>query len=77
MKDGIVDTVGKTISGVVVKKRDQPPRYQVYFIFADNSYFELYGEDIHGISYVREGGREAVSHYMMGGEVLLERHAAT
>jgi hypothetical protein len=36
--------VGKTISGVIVKEGDETPRSQVFLLFTDGTYYELYSD---------------------------------
>ena len=69
MRDAIEQIVGKTISGVVVKKRDTFPRSQVFILFSDNTYYELYGEVIKGAGGIDRGGLEAVLKYMPEAEI--------
>ena len=64
MKSGIEDIIGKQICGVMVKARPegQYPRMQVFLMFDDESYYELYGHDceIQGTSGVSMGGVDSV-----------------
>ena len=66
MKDGIRDVVGKTISGVVVKEADRLPRTQIFRLFTDGTYFEIYSGsgDISGAGGIDVGGIEKVRQYM-------------
>ncbi|MGE0594655.1 MAG: hypothetical protein AB7G23_08975 [Vicinamibacterales bacterium] len=66
MKDAIRDIVGKSIAGVVVKESDRPPRRQVFLVFSDGTYYELYSGsgDIKGAGGIDTGGLEAVRNYM-------------
>jgi hypothetical protein len=66
MKDGIRNIVGKTISGVVVKEADRLPRSQIYLLFSDGTYFEIYSGsgDMSGAGGVDVGGIEEVRRYM-------------
>jgi|CXWL01.1.fsa_nt_gi hypothetical protein len=66
MKDGIRNIVGKTISGVVVKEADRLPRSQIYLLFSDGTYFEIYSGsgDMSGAGGVDVGGIEKVRQYM-------------
>lgn len=74
MKDEIRQILGKTISGVIVKKREEHPRSQVFLVFSDGTYYELHGDHISGTGGVDRGGRDAVLRYMPGGEVSFEAH---
>lgn len=78
MKSGIEDIVGKHISGIMVKSRPvgQTPRMQVFLLFDDESYYELYSHDceIQGISGVRRGDIETVRSLMGDtAEIVLEK----
>lgn len=42
MKEEIKDIVGKTIKGVVVRESDKAPQSQVFLVFTDGTYYELY-----------------------------------
>ena len=66
MKDGIRQIVGKTISGVVVKEADRLPRMQVYLLFTDGTYFEIYSGsgDMSWASCLDVGSIERVREYM-------------
>lgn len=66
MKDGIRDVVGKTISGVVVKEADRLPRTQIFLLFTDGTYFEIYSGsgDISGAGGIDVGGIDKVRQYM-------------
>lgn len=80
MKDAIRRIVGRTIKGVVVKESDPRlghlPKTQVFLIFADDSYYELYGE-IRGAGGVDTGGIEDVRRYLSSTHhIVLEELAA-
>ncbi len=74
MKNAIRDIVGKTITGVVVKASDRAPRSQVFLVFSDGTYYELYSvSDIKGAGGIDTGGLEAVRNYMRAThEIVLE-----
>ncbi len=64
---GIELTAGKTIERVIVKKpRDanERPFIQVFFVFTDNTAYELYSSEIGFAGGLDKGGREAVIRYM-------------
>jgi len=44
MTGAISHILGKTISGVIVKEGDETPRGQVFLLFADGTYYELYSD---------------------------------
>lgn len=64
MKDGIQQTIGKTITGIVVgynARRD--PTNQVFLVFDDGTYFEFWGAQFSCASGVDRGGvAEAVDY---------------
>jgi hypothetical protein len=56
--------IGKRIKGVVVKESGDLPRVQVFLLFADDTYFEFYGNSITGCNDIDHGGLEAIKKYM-------------
>jgi len=66
MKDGIKEILGKTITGIIAKERTGVPQSQVFLVFSDNTYFELYCTDsvISGTGGLWEGGMDDVRKYM-------------
>lgn len=68
---GLEKIVGKEIIRVVVKERDNAPRWQLYLLFSDNTYFEIYSnEQFTATKDVDRGGIEDVRRYMDGIVVL-------
>jgi hypothetical protein len=68
IENAIPGILGKTITGVVVK-RDQltrSPASQVFLVFSDNTYFEIYAStgDITSTSSLSRGGMPEVRRYM-------------
>ena len=64
MKASIRDLIGKTISGIVVKQGG-PVRQQIFLLFSDDTYFEIYSND--GLNYsgaVCSGTADEVRAYM-------------
>lgn len=60
---GMYNIVGKTIERVIVKEADKPginPKMQVFLVFNDFTYFELWGEDIGTGDYTSTGDRDWV-----------------
>jgi hypothetical protein len=45
MKSHFKGIIGKTVSEVIVTESNDRPREQVFFVFTDGTYFELYGQD--------------------------------
>jgi hypothetical protein len=60
MRTYIEKIVGKQIANVIVTKSSRRPREQVYLIFSDGTYFELFGEDISCASGIDIGDVDAV-----------------
>jgi len=58
--------VGKRIKGVVIKEAYPSPDAQIFILFADNTYFEIYGGEMHGAKDVYKGGLDEVKSYMAG-----------
>jgi len=58
--------VGKTISGVLVKESDRLPRLQLFLIFEDDTYFEIYSQtgDMSGASRLSFGGGADARRYL-------------
>jgi hypothetical protein len=66
---GINQTLGKTITGIIVKEDvtgDGRPASQVFLLFSDNTYYELYTayDEISFTGGVDPGGRKEVTHYI-------------
>ena len=67
--EGIYQAVGKTIERVVIKEKvhgGNDPRNQVFLIFTDGTYYELYtsSEDMGFCGRVDTGDRDTVLRYM-------------
>lgn len=64
-KDGIGQIVGKTIKSVILSEdnRKNPPLNQIFLVFADGTYFEIYGEFFTGGTGLHPGGEEAAVKY--------------
>jgi len=56
------ELLDRKLYGVVVKKGSSEPRWQIYLVYEDDTYFEIYiGENDFSVSDgLREGGMEAV-----------------
>lgn len=60
---GIHEIVGKTIERVIIKRADKPgvyPETQIFLVFDDFSYFELWGESIDAGGNASVGDRDWV-----------------
>lgn len=71
MRNAIKCVVGKTISGVVFREGAKSPEAQVFLVFDDGTYYEIYGQSINGTAGVDKGGVEEVLAYLasFGGTV--------
>ncbi len=56
------EMLDRSLHGVIVKKGRSDPRWQIYFVFEDGTYFELYiGEHDFSVSDgLREGTMETI-----------------
>jgi len=65
IKDGIREIIGKTITGVLAKKSDGPPKAQLFLMFSDGTYYEIYSSvELSSCGGLDRGGREDVVQYM-------------
>lgn len=70
--------LGKRICGAVIKEGDGSPRMQIFLIFDDGTYYEIYSDvAINGIGGVYEGDIEFVRQYMPEHGITFEIHAET
>ena len=70
LREGISEIVGKRIKGLVAKKQGESPRTQVFLLFDDNTYIELYGTVTGEIQWHRgcdQGGLKEVENYVAQG----------
>lgn len=72
--------VGKTISGVIIKRGDTrrgSPSHQLFLIFDDDTSYEFWvsGEysELKGAAGLDKGGVEAVRNYMPGMKIIFEK----
>jgi hypothetical protein len=77
MKHEILGIIGKTIAGIVVNRAETSPRSQVFLIFSDGTYFELYVREsnthIEGATGLSAGGVAQIHHYLRDhGQIVLE-----
>ncbi len=55
--------IGKTISGFLCRKNKRPPELQLFLVFDDGTYFEMYGHgDLTGAKGLDRGTMEDVKH---------------
>ena len=67
MNDHIKDIVGRTIKGVVVKESSEDsPRMQIFLIFSDGYYFEIYNSfrQLTWTKGLNQGGLPEVRNYL-------------
>ncbi len=70
MREEISEIVGKRIIGLVAKKQDRAPRTQLFLMFDDGTYIELYGTCTGEIQWYRgcdKGGLKEVESYVEKG----------
>jgi hypothetical protein len=78
LKDVLPQLLGKRICGAVVKEGDRMPRMQVFLLFDDGTYYELYTDStIFGAGGVDQGDLEHVRRYMPEQRLVCECHAET
>ena len=64
---GLEKIVGKEISRIVLKERDKTPKWQLFLLFSDNTYFELYSDEPFATTKdVDRGGIDEVTRYLDG-----------
>jgi len=67
IKNELAGIVGKTLAGVIVKSCPTPPRSQLFLMFTDGTYYEIYAaEGLSTAGGVDRGGRKEVLDYMSG-----------
>ena len=71
LKDGLPQVLGKRICGAVVKEGDRLPRMQVFLIFDDDTYYEVYTD-----STIDLGTRSIRRENQMGAGHARVRHAS-
>lgn len=74
MKGAIRGIIGKEIEHVLVKAGPGSPRSQVFLVFTDGTYYELYccDDEIRGAGGLDPGGLEAARRYMPERDIVLE-----
>jgi hypothetical protein len=78
LKEALPQLLGKRICGAVVKEGDRMPRMQVFLIFDDDTYYEMYTDSsIFGTGGVDKGDIEHVRQYMPEHPIVFECHAET
>jgi len=61
MKTKIKKIIGKTIKGVAIGEGQRGPQSQIFIIFTDNTFYEIYSENhISVASGLKQGGINAV-----------------
>jgi hypothetical protein len=77
MKPTINEIIGKRIVGVIVKESDRWPKSQLFLLFDDNTYFELYStyDEIRGAGDIDKGGQAEIKELGKGShKIVLEFH---
>ena len=65
MKEGIKETIGKTIAGVVIAQNKQrAPHQQIFLVFDDETSYEIYGESFSCASGIYPRGMSGVIRYI-------------
>ena len=78
LKDVLPQLLGKQICGAVVKEGDRMPRMQVFLVFDDDTYYEMYTDStMFGTGGVDDGDIEHVRRYMPKQRIVFECHAET
>jgi len=74
MKEGIYEILGKRITGVIVKRAEESePRSQLFLLFDDNTYYEMYSNSaIIGTRGCVSGDRKNVINYLQSSERIIE-----
>jgi hypothetical protein len=70
LREEISEIVGKRITGLVAKKQGTAPRTQVFLMFDDGTYIELYGTSTGEIQWYRgcdTGGLQEIESYVAQG----------
>lgn len=76
LKDSLPQLLGKRICGAVIKEGDCMPRMQVFLVFDDDTYYEIYADSmIYGAGGIDNGGIENVRQYMPEKSIVYECHA--
>lgn len=66
MKGGLSKILGKTISGVVVAENHRNPKQQVFIVFSNGTYLEIYGDEFTCANGLDSGGVEEAVAYAEG-----------
>ena len=71
MKLGLAQIIGKEVTGAIVATNTRSPERQLFLMFSDGTYFEVWGSNFSCAGSAREGGPEDVINYIVkaGGEV--------
>jgi hypothetical protein len=74
--EGLSEMLGKTVTGVIAKQSrlNRPPHSQLFLIFSDGTYLEIWG-DVHPAGGVDPGGLEKARRYLAEStEIVFETH---
>jgi hypothetical protein len=65
--EGVRTMIGKTITAVIIRECfDQSPNYQLLLVFADGTYFEIYGNEFCTAHNLSKGDAQAALKYADG-----------
>ena len=73
MKFGLKEIIGKTITSVIVSRKEPPNEINsVFLVFSDDTYFEFWGSNFTGGGGVNPGGIEKAINYIgnLGAKVI-------
>ena len=71
-KDGLQQIIGKTIREIIVSANNSgAPKYQLLIVFADETHYEFYGEDLQSGTQTYDGDAKVVLQYIKkrGGQI--------
>ena len=73
LKDALPELLGKRICGAVVKQGGRSPRMQLFLVFDDDTWYELYSDEvIHGTGGLNQGNIENVRQYMPDQAIIVD-----
>jgi hypothetical protein len=76
VKTAIRGIVGKTIESVIVSESNKEgPHKQIFLVFTDGTYYEIYG-NMNGAAGIDPGGQAAALRYAQGGGGKITIHSA-
>ncbi len=75
----VQDIIGKKVEHVIICENDRQPEQQLFLVFSDDTYIEIYGSSFSSGSNVYSGGLVAALHsaHGCGGKVTLLSECVT